>query len=104
MEITDDIQKHDKEDDFCARLKCTVENSYFLASRSELTLTMQSNPNHLKSKTIIYTFLILSSCKGIELNLCWGFRIHEKHTEKPIYLRTKDTTHLRSIERDVQVS
>ena len=59
MEVTDDIQKHDKEDDFCARLKCTVENSYFLAGRSELTLTTQSNPNHVK--TIIYTFLILSS-------------------------------------------
>ena len=54
MEVTDDIQKHDKEYDFCALLKCTVENSYFLAGRSELTLTMQSNPNHVK--TIIYAF------------------------------------------------
>ena len=30
---------------------------YFLAGRSELTLTTQSNSNHVK--TIIYTFLIL---------------------------------------------
>ena len=66
MEITDDIQKHDNEDDFRPRLKCTLENPYFLAGRSELILTTQSNSNHVK--TIIYTFLILSSSKGIELN------------------------------------
>ena len=29
MRVTDDIQKHDKEDDFCARLKCTVETPIF---------------------------------------------------------------------------
>ena len=29
MEITDDIKKHDKEDDFRAHLECTVDTPIF---------------------------------------------------------------------------
>ena len=64
----------------------------FLAGRSELILTMQSNSNHVK--TIIYTVLILSSSKGIELTYVGGFRIDDIQTATTIYLRTKDMTHL----------